>query len=62
MSFYNRVKNVLAEDFDAVMLVSPVNRRYATGFKSSAGYVIATPDKTVFFTDFRYFGSAVSAQ
>lgn len=59
---YERIKNCTKADFDAVMLISPINRRYATGFKSSAGYVFALPDKTVFFTDFRYFGSAVQAQ
>ena len=62
MNLFDRIKHCINVDFDAVMLTSPINRRYATGFKSSAGYVIALPDKTVFFTDFRYFGSAVSAQ
>ena len=42
---YERIKNCTKADFDAVMLISPINRRYATGFKSSAGYVFALPDK-----------------
>ena len=62
MLIFDRIKKETDAEFDAVMLVSPINRRYATGFKSSAGYVFATPDKTVFFTDFRYYGSALSAQ
>ena len=62
MMLFERIKACVETDFDAVMLISPINRRYATGFKSSAGYVFALPDKTVFFTDFRYYGSAVEAQ
>jgi len=39
---------------DAILISSPVNMEYLTGFKSSNGYVILTPDETTIFTDFRY--------
>lgn len=44
------------------LILSSVNRRYATGFPSSAGFVAITPEKTVFITDFRYYGSACEAK
>lgn len=60
---YKRIKETVKDvEFDAVLILSPVNRRYITGFKSSAGIVLITPEKTVFFTDFRYFGAVLEAQ
>lgn len=56
--FFDRIKNATDKEFDAVLLISPVNRRYITGFKSSAGFVVIRPDGTFFITDFRYFGAA----
>ncbi len=51
---------------DAVMLTSPVNRQYATDFRSSAGVCLITQQGTGWFlTDFRYIeaaGKAVSKQ
>ena len=46
------------EKADAMILHSPVNRRYVTGFLSSAGLVAVIGEKIYFFTDFRYFESA----
>ncbi len=43
---------------NAIMLTSPQNRFYATGFDSSAGIVLITPKTAVFATDFRYFEDA----
>ncbi len=62
MNFFDRIRSATDKEFDAVLVLSPINRRYVTGFKSSAGYVLITPENTVFFTDFRYFGAAVESQ
>lgn len=59
MNMFEKIKNAVPDkEFDAVLVLSPVNRRYITGFPSSAGYVIVRPDKTVFITDFRYYEAA----
>ena len=50
--------NLVAEKADALILLSPVNRRYVTSFQSSAGTVVVHNGKITFFTDFRYFESA----
>ncbi|MDR0821661.1 MAG: aminopeptidase P family protein [Oscillospiraceae bacterium] len=42
----------------AALVTSEVSRRYVTGFQSSAGEVIVTPDKAYFITDSRYFDHA----
>ncbi|MGN1122144.1 MAG: M24 family metallopeptidase [Eubacteriales bacterium] len=63
MTFFKALAAALPDTaFDAALVLSPVNRRYVTGFPSSAGYVAVTPEKTVFITDFRYYGSACKAQ
>lgn len=38
----------------AIIITNEYNRRYMTGFSSSSGYVIITPENTHFFTDSRY--------
>lgn len=43
---------------DAVVLTSSVNRRYATGFSSSAGVCYVSDKQAVFMTDFRYIEAA----
>lgn len=44
---------------DALIVVTPVNRRYITGFSSSNGVLLVLPDKNpVFLTDFRYLEMA----
>ena len=55
---FERIKAATDKEFDAVLLISPINRRYITNFRSSAGYVVIKPDKTYFITDFRYYGAA----
>jgi len=45
-------------DFDAVMLNSPQNRLYATGFESSSGMVVITRSNAYFATDFCYYEDA----
>jgi Xaa-Pro aminopeptidase len=43
---------------DAVMITGDLNRRYATGFPSSAGVLFATAARAWFFTDSRYVEAA----
>lgn len=43
---------------DALLITSPENRFYATGFESSAGVALISGEKRVFFTDFRYIEAA----
>lgn len=43
---------------EALLVVSPENRRYLTGFESSDGYLLITKNKSVFFTDSRYIEAA----
>lgn len=44
--------------FDALLLTSEINRRYATGFPSSAGVCLICAESAHFFTDFRYIQAA----
>lgn len=44
--------------YDAVLLTSPQNRFYATGFRSSAGVALISAHRALFATDFRYFEDA----
>ena len=43
---------------DCALITSDINRRYFTGMKSSAGTVIAFPDKAYLLIDFRYIEKA----
>ncbi len=43
---------------EALLVLSPANRYYLTGFRSSAGCVFITKDKAYFLIDFRYFEKA----
>lgn len=43
---------------EGYLIQSPANRRYLTGFASSAGVVVVTKEHCVFFTDFRYIEQA----
>lgn len=49
-------------EVDALLLTTPENRFYATGFRSSAGAAIITPERNYFFTDFRYIEAAKSTE
>ncbi len=50
----------LLQNGQAFLIKSPSNRYYLTGFNSSAGSVLITSEKALFFTDFRYFEKAKS--
>ncbi|MGN0612371.1 MAG: M24 family metallopeptidase [Porcipelethomonas sp.] len=55
----SRIENIkFPENADAVMITSDVNRRYFTGMKSSAGLILAFPEKAYFIIDFRYIEKA----
>lgn len=48
----------LPNGLDCGIITSQVNRYYFTGFKSSAGTLVVTRDKSYFIIDFRYFEKA----
>lgn len=48
-------------NFDAILLTSPANRRYATGFPSTEGTVLITKKSAHFFIDSRYVEAAEKA-
>ena len=50
----------ILKDNEAFLVSSGSNRFYLTGFNSSAGTVLITKGKAVFFIDFRYFEKAKS--
>ena len=52
---------LLEAPYDALVLTSEVNRRYATGFHSTAGTVYLSAQQAVFYTDFRYVEAARAA-
>ncbi len=57
-----KICELTSESADALILLSPVNRRYVTSFQSSAGTVAVHNGKIVFYTDFRYYESACIKQ
>ena len=47
--------NQLSErELDALLISTPQNRRYLSGFTGSAGYLLVTPQRQILFTDSRY--------
>ncbi|MEG1923687.1 MAG: Xaa-Pro peptidase family protein [Clostridia bacterium] len=44
----------LCNGVDAILVTSPKNRFYFTGFSSTAGFLLLTKEHAVFITDFRY--------
>ncbi|MCL2402052.1 MAG: aminopeptidase P family protein [Oscillospiraceae bacterium] len=62
MENIERIKRALAkEDCKAMLISSPINRLFATGFSSSAGILLVTDRDAWFFTDFRYITAAEAA-
>ncbi|MGY4690252.1 M24 family metallopeptidase [Salibacterium sp. K-3] len=59
-----KVENVREQlhglEADAVMIDSPANRRYISGFTGTAGAVLITREQAYFITDFRYTAQAES--
>lgn len=52
-----KIKEILQND-QAALIMSDANRRYLTGFPSSAGIVYISKNSSVFLIDFRYFEKA----
>lgn len=56
-----RIKKLMEkmpENIDGILIVSPENRRYFTGFPSSAGVLVVSRNSSVFLTDSRYVEAA----
>ena len=47
-------ERLLQDNLDAIFISNAENRRYISGFESSAGYLILTQNDAVLCTDFRY--------
>ena len=62
MNTHNRLqvlRNLMVDDgLDAMLISSPENRRYFSGFTGSAGYLFITSVESVLATDFRYLEQA----
>lgn len=59
-----RIKAALKEGkfgTQGVLLTSPIGRKFASGFSSSAGMMIISAEKSRFITDFRYYEAACAA-
>jgi Xaa-Pro aminopeptidase len=51
-------QNIRDSGADALLLSSPINRFYASGFRSTAGHILLTPEKAYYLTDSRYIEAA----
>lgn len=52
---FEKVQQYLhTKDLDAILIESPINRRYITGFTGTFGSVLITKEEAIFITDFRY--------
>ncbi|GFZ77434.1 peptidase M24 [Compostibacillus humi] len=61
MNKLSKLRNILAQhDCDAIMISSPINRRYITNFTGSAGIAIISQTDARFITDFRYVEQATN--
>ncbi|GIO27485.1 M24 family metallopeptidase [Ornithinibacillus bavariensis] len=50
-----KIRKALQElNLDALMITSPINRRYVSGFTGTAGIVLVSLEEAIFITDFRY--------
>ncbi|MBM7597989.1 Xaa-Pro aminopeptidase [Virgibacillus halotolerans] len=49
-----------ANNLDAILITSPINRRYVTGFTGTAGVAIISTNDARFITDFRYTSQATA--
>ena len=58
LNLQNKFSGILKSKIDCVIITSPENRRYFTGFNSSDGFLVITNDEAIFFTDSRYIEAA----
>lgn len=61
MSVLKKLIEGLPEQIDAALILSDINRRYFTGFPSTAGILFVTRDQAYLLMDFRYYERAVSS-
>ena len=55
MSKLDKLREKFSEsNIDGILISSPYNRRYMTGFTGSSGVALITADSALFITDFRY--------
>lgn len=57
MKKVENIRNIL-QSHQAALISSNINRRYITGFNSSAGTVLITNNRAILLIDFRYFEKA----
>lgn len=55
------LQRTLPENLGAALITSEVNRRYYTGFRSSAGTLVVTRKKAYYIVDSRYYEAACAA-
>lgn len=53
-----KLMSLIGDKTGCALITSDVNRRYFTGMKSSAGYVLAFSEKSYLLIDFRYYEKA----
>lgn len=58
MSAIRKIQEFLPDDQTAALVTSEVNRRYLSGFASSAGAILVTKEKSILLLDFRYYEAA----
>ena len=58
MTAIQRIQEFLPDDTTAALVTSDVNRRYLSGFSSSAGAILVTKNRSVLMLDFRYYEAA----
>ncbi len=57
----NFIREILESNkIDALLVTNPVNRRYLSGFRGSAGVLLISPDQAYLVTDFRYTEQAAA--
>ncbi|MGJ9456942.1 M24 family metallopeptidase [Oceanobacillus sp. CF4.6] len=55
MDKLKKLRNTLeSNEMDAILITSPINRRYITGFTGTAGVALISKIEAIFITDFRY--------
>ncbi len=58
MTKIEQITNLIDDEKKGALITSDISRRYVTGFKSSAGVVLITKEKSYLLIDFRYFHKA----
>ena len=58
MTAIQRIQDFLPDETTAALVTSDVNRRYLSGFSSSAGAILVTKNRSVLMLDFRYYEAA----